>query len=70
MCMCVCVALLAAGGSASVFVGIDLLDTTQPLNFDLCTREKKFKVNLTTPVGELIKPYTRTENEFRSLQGG
>ena len=62
-------ATLAANQSTTVLMAIDFNDTTQPAKFDICSQTKKFNVNISAPVGELLQPNTLTENDFKSLQG-
>ena len=62
------ISLLGAGSSSSVTMGIDFADTTQPAVFDIHVGDKKFKVTIKAPVGELLQPVTYSENDFISLQ--
>ncbi|XP_061898698.1 AP-3 complex subunit beta-2 isoform X7 [Entelurus aequoreus] len=61
--------LLPAGESATAVMGIDFCDSTQAANFQLCTHTRKFFVSIQPPVGELMKPFFMTENEFKKEQG-
>ncbi|XP_061750609.1 AP-3 complex subunit beta-2 isoform X14 [Nerophis ophidion] len=61
--------LLPAGESATAQMGIDFCDSTQAANFQLCTHTRKFFVSIQPPVGELMKPFFMTENEFKKEQG-
>ncbi|XP_041375514.1 AP-3 complex subunit beta-2-like [Gigantopelta aegis] len=63
------IATLAVGASTSVLMGINYNDTTQPATFELTTKEQKFNVSITAPVGELLQPHTMSEMEFTSQQG-
>ena len=60
---------LACGISTCLIMGIDFNDTTQPAQFSILTKEKKFSVSITAPVGELLMPNTLTENDFTVMQG-
>ncbi|XP_061750602.1 AP-3 complex subunit beta-2 isoform X8 [Nerophis ophidion] len=60
--------LLPAGESATAQMGIDFCDSTQAANFQLCTHTRKFFVSIQPPVGELMKPFFMTENEFKKEQ--
>nr|XP_061780901.1 AP-3 complex subunit beta-2-like isoform X7 [Nerophis lumbriciformis] len=60
--------LLPAGESATAVMGIDFCDSTQAANFQLCTHTRKFFVSIQPPVGELMKPFFMTENEFKKEQ--
>ena len=62
-------ASLAAGQSTTVLMSINFNDTTQPAQFQLCCKDKKYNVSITAPVGELLQPNTITENDFLNLQG-
>uniref|UniRef100_T1J818 AP-3 complex subunit beta n=1 Tax=Strigamia maritima TaxID=126957 RepID=T1J818_STRMM len=55
---------LATKASASVTIGIDFNDTTQPANFEICTNESKFNVSIGAPVGELLQPVSITDSDF------
>ena len=60
---------LAAGISNSIVMGVDFKDTTQAAAFTISTKEKKFNLSITAPVGELLLPNTMTEGDFNKLQG-
>ncbi|XP_029991942.1 AP-3 complex subunit beta-2 isoform X5 [Sphaeramia orbicularis] len=61
--------LLPAGETTTAVMGIDFCDSTQAANFQLCTHTRKFFVSIQPPVGELMRPFFMTENEFRKEQG-
>uniref|UniRef100_A0A8C7ZJS3 AP-3 complex subunit beta n=1 Tax=Oryzias sinensis TaxID=183150 RepID=A0A8C7ZJS3_9TELE len=61
--------LLPAGETATAVMGIDFCDSTQTANFQLCTHTRKFFVSIQPPVGELMRPFFMTENEFKKEQG-
>ncbi|XP_029991938.1 AP-3 complex subunit beta-2 isoform X2 [Sphaeramia orbicularis] len=60
--------LLPAGETTTAVMGIDFCDSTQAANFQLCTHTRKFFVSIQPPVGELMRPFFMTENEFRKEQ--
>ena len=62
-------ASLAVGSTTSVLMGINFNDTTQPAGFQLTTEQKSFPISIAAPVGELLKPHTMSEGEFKSHQG-
>ena len=66
---CCFVGSLAANTSTSVLMAVDFNDTTQPAQFTIGVDDRKHPVSLTAPVGELVQPYTMTENDFNNLQG-
>lgn len=55
--------------SVTVSMGIDFNDSTQAANFQLCTKEDQFGVSIQPAVGELLMPYTMTEEDFCREQG-
>ncbi len=66
--MFVAVATLAPNQSTTVLMAIDYNDTTQPARFDVVTQSRRFPVEVSAPVGELLHPNTLTENDFLSAQ--
>ncbi|XP_062867154.1 AP-3 complex subunit beta-1 isoform X1 [Trichomycterus rosablanca] len=60
---------LERNASATVSVGVDFNDSTQAANFNLCTKEQKFRVSIQPGVGELLRPITMTEQDFNREQG-
>lgn len=59
---------LAIGDSATVTMGIDFRDTTQPATFEISTIMRQFNVTVKAPVGELMQPVTISEAEFLKQQ--
>ncbi|XP_071846020.1 AP-3 complex subunit beta-2-like isoform X2 [Apostichopus japonicus] len=59
---------LLIGDSATVTMGIDFRDTTQPATFEISTILRQFNVTVKAPVGELIQPVTINEAEFFKQQ--
>uniref|UniRef100_UPI003AAFEEB1 AP-3 complex subunit beta-1 isoform X1 n=1 Tax=Centroberyx gerrardi TaxID=166262 RepID=UPI003AAFEEB1 len=55
--------------SVTVSVGIDFSDSTQAANFQLCTKDDQFSVSIQPAVGELLMPFTITEQDFCKEQG-
>ncbi|XP_043919639.1 AP-3 complex subunit beta-1 [Protopterus annectens] len=55
--------------SITVPLGIDFCDSTQAANFQLCTKNDQFSVNIQPPVGELLLPVTMSESDFLKEQG-
>lgn len=60
---------LEPGTSKTVSMGIDFCDSTQAANFQLCTSNDHFSVNIQPPVGELLLPVTTSEKDFIKEQG-
>jgi len=60
---------LAAQNSTSVLLAVDFNDTIQQAQFAITTTTKKFNVNISAPVGELMRPHTINEKDFLVLQG-
>uniref|UniRef100_A0A8C6W7Y0 AP-3 complex subunit beta n=1 Tax=Nannospalax galili TaxID=1026970 RepID=A0A8C6W7Y0_NANGA len=56
-------------GSITVSMGIDFCDSTQTANFQLCTKNDCFNVNIQPPVGELLLPVAMSEKDFKKEQG-
>ncbi|XP_071378649.1 AP-3 complex subunit beta-1 isoform X2 [Centroberyx affinis] len=55
--------------SVTVSMGIDFSDSTQAANFQLCTKDDQFSVSIQPAVGELLMPFTITEQDFCKEQG-
>lgn len=55
--------------SITVPMGIDFCDSTQAANFQLCSKNDQFSVNIQPPVGELLLPVTMSETDFIKEQG-
>uniref|UniRef100_A0A670JQB0 AP-3 complex subunit beta n=1 Tax=Podarcis muralis TaxID=64176 RepID=A0A670JQB0_PODMU len=60
---------LEPGESMTVSVGIDFCDSTQAANFQLCTKDDQFSINIQPPVGELLLPVTMSEKDFKRERG-
>ncbi|XP_066471022.1 AP-3 complex subunit beta-1 isoform X2 [Tiliqua scincoides] len=60
---------LEPGESITVSMGIDFCDSTQTANFQLCTKDDQFSVNIQPPVGELLSPVTMSEKDFKKERG-
>ncbi|XP_048359371.1 AP-3 complex subunit beta-1 isoform X2 [Sphaerodactylus townsendi] len=55
---------LEPGESITTSMGIDFCDSTQAANFQLCTKDDQFNVNIQPPIGELLLPVTMSEKDF------
>ncbi|XP_077203447.1 AP-3 complex subunit beta-1 isoform X2 [Paroedura picta] len=60
---------LEPGESITTSMGIDFCDSTQAANFQLCTKDDQFSVNIQPPVGELLLPVTMSEKDFEREKG-
>ncbi|XP_062984036.1 AP-3 complex subunit beta-1 isoform X2 [Elgaria multicarinata webbii] len=60
---------LEPGKMITVSMGIDFCDSTQAANFQLCTKDDQFSVNIQPPVGELLLPVTMSEKDFKRERG-
>ncbi|XP_015275055.1 PREDICTED: AP-3 complex subunit beta-1 [Gekko japonicus] len=60
---------LEPGESITTSMGIDFCDSTQAANFQLCTTDDQFSVNIQPPVGELLLPVTMSEKDFEREKG-
>ncbi|XP_054842502.1 AP-3 complex subunit beta-1 isoform X1 [Eublepharis macularius] len=60
---------LEHGESITTSMGIDFCDSTQAANFQLCTKNDQFIVNIQPPVGELLLPVTMSEKDFEREKG-
>jgi len=59
---------LEADGSLACSISVDMKDTMQPVQFDICTETSTFPVSIKVPVGELMRGVTLNETEFTSNQ--
>lgn len=62
-------ALLPAGSTQLVTIGIGFGDSTQSINFDVITSIRPIRVCLRPSVGELVRPVTCGEALFLEEQG-
>nr|XP_056704167.1 AP-3 complex subunit beta-1 [Euleptes europaea] len=60
---------LESGESVTTSMGIDFCDSTQAANFQLCTKDDQFNVNIQPPIGELLLPVTMSEKDFEREKG-